>query len=511
MSRFYITTAIDYANGDPHLGHALEKIGADAIARYRRVRGDDVHFLIGMDEHGQKVAQAAEARGVPPQALADELAARFQAMWGRLGISYDQFIRTTEDAHVAGVNALIARIAERNPGAFSERPYSGWYCVGCETFKRDSEILDGTCAVHPTRTLEWKDETNWFFHLTAFGPFLRRLYTERPDFLRPESRRNEILALLDQGLEDISITRSRLAWSIPFPLPSSSGEHQGTWVWFDALPNYLTATGFPGAGWETRWPAQLHVIGKDITRHHCIVWPAMLEAAGLPLPQSVWAHGFIGLGGERFSKSAGVKVDLGEAVDRFGPDAFRYFLLREVPFDADGNFSWGRFEERYTSELADAFGNLASRVLAMLDRYRGGVVPPASDATPLDRFGDETLVRYAAAMDALLLHRGAAAAWDLVAEANAFVERQAPWVLAKRGDDAALDSTLAALARALLRLAVLAAPFMPASADALSAALGQGERLLLRGAWERALAPALAGAQTRRIPPLFPKPERPSA
>jgi methionyl-tRNA synthetase len=222
----------------------------------------------------------------------------------------------------------------------------------------------------------------------------------------------------------------------------------------------------------------------------------------------VWAHGFVGVGGERFSKSAGVKVELSEAVDRFGPDAFRYFLLREVPFDADGNFSWERFEERYTSELADAFGNLASRVLAMLDRYRGGVVPSAAEPTPLDRFGDETLQRYAAAMDGLLLHRGAAAAWELVAEANAFVERQAPWALAKRGDDAALDATLAALARALLLLAVLAAPFMPGAADTLWAALGQGETLPLRGAWERALAPDLAAAQTHRIPPLFPKPER---
>jgi methionyl-tRNA synthetase len=511
MSRFYLTTAIDYANGDPHLGHALEKIGADAIARYRRVRGDDVHFLIGMDEHGQKVAQAAEARGVPPQALTDELAARFQAMWGRLGISYDQFIRTTDAAHEAGVQTLIARILERDRSVFEERTYEGWYCVGCETFKKESEIADGKCVVHPTRTLERASETNWFFLLSRFAPFLRRLYQERPDFLQPESRRNEILALLDQGLEDISITRSQLPWSIPFPVVSSSGEQQGTWVWFDALPNYLTATGFPASGWETRWPAQLHVIGKDITRHHCIVWPAMLEAAGLPLPEAVWAHGFVGLGGERFSKSAGVKVELREAVDRYGPDAFRYFLLREVPFDADGNFSWERFEERYTSELADAFGNLASRVLAMLDRYRGGVVPSASDPTPLDRFGDELLGRYAAAMDGLLLHRGAAAAWDLVAEANAFVERQAPWALAKRGDDAALDSCLAALARALLRLAVLVAPFMPASADALSAALGQGETLPLRGAWERALVPVLAGAQTTRIPPLFPKPERPAA
>ena len=511
MSRFYLTTAIDYSNGDPHLGHALEKVGADAIARYRRIRGDAVHFLIGLDEHGKKVAQAAEARGTTPQALTDELAGRFRAMWARLAVSYDQFIRTTDAAHVAGVQALITRIRERDPDVFEERSYEGWYCVGCETFKKESEIVGGKCPEHPTRELEWTAETNWFFRLSRFAPFLKRLYAERPGFLEPESRRNEILALLEQGLEDISITRSHLPWSIPFPVPSADGERQGTWVWFDALPNYLTATGFPGEGWEARWPAQLHVIGKDITRHHCLVWPAMLEAAGLPLPERVWAHGFIHLGGERFSKSAGVKLELAEAVDRFGPDAFRYFVLREVPFDGDGSFSWERFEERYVADLADAFGNLASRVLAMLERYRGGAVPAADGATPLDAAGAEAVARYAAAMDGLLLHRGAAAAWELVAEANAYVERQAPWALAKKGDDAALDATLAALARALLRLAVLAAPLIPASADRLWAALGQGERVPALGAWERAVHPALAGASTHKIPPLFPKPERPAA
>jgi methionyl-tRNA synthetase len=468
-----------------------------------------VHFLIGMDEHGKKVAQAAEARGVTPQALTDELAVRFQAMWARLAISHDQFMRTTDAAHETGVKALIERIAARDRSLFFERSYEGWYCVGCESFKRESEIVDGKCTEHPTRTLEWTAETNWFFALSRFAPFLKRLYAERPAFFQPESRRNEILALLDQGLEDISITRSHLAWSIPFPFPSASGEHQGTWVWFDALPNYLTATGFPADGWEARWPAQLHVIGKDITRHHCLVWPAMLEAAGLPLPERVWAHGFIGLGGERFSKSAGVKVELSEAVDRFGADAFRYFLLREVPFDADGNFSWERFEDRYVAELADAFGNLASRVLAMLERYRGGVVPDAAQATPLDAAGDDAVRRYAEAMDGLLLHRGGAAAWDLVAEANAYVGQQAPWNLAKQGDDAALDAALAALSRALLRLAVLASPFIPAAADQLWAALGQGAHVPPTGAWDRAEHPALAGAQTRRIPPLFPKPERP--
>lgn len=508
MSRFYLTTAIDYANGEPHFGHALEKIGADAVARYRRLRGDDVHFLIGMDEHGQKVAQAAQERGIPPQQLVDGLADSFRAMWSRLGISYDQFIRTTDPGHEAGVRALIERIFARRPDDCYERAYEGWYCVGCETFKRDDEIVDGKCVLHQTRTLTWTAERNWFFRLSRYAPFLERLFQERRDFLQPDSRRNEILGLLKQGLEDIPISRARLAWAIPFPHPTSDGEHQGTWVWFDALPNYLTATGYPNAGFEAHWPAQLHIIGKDITRLHCVVWPAMLEAAGLPLPERVWAHGFISLGGERFSKSAGVRLDLGTAVGRYGPDAFRYFLLREIPFDGDGDFSMERFDERYVAELADAFGNLASRVLAMLDRYRGGAVPASGETTPLDRAGEAAMDRYRGAMDALLLHRGAAAAWELVSEANAFVERQAPWALAKAGDAAALDATLAALARCLARLAALAGPFIPHAAGTLWSALGLDGHPAAAAAWKLASAPRLEAALTHKIPPLFPKADK---
>ena len=243
QDKFYITTAIDYANGDPHFGHALRKwIGADAIARFHRQLGRSVHFLIGMDEHGQKVAQTAAAQNVDPQTFVDAVAARFRGTWDRRGISYDQFIRTTDAAHKSGVRALIKRIHESSPDDFYEKTYEGWYCVGCELFKRDDEIVDGKCVLHPTRELQWTQERNWFFRLTKYQPFLERLLKERPDFIQPESRRNEILGLLAAGLEDISITRSKLAWAIPFPIASASGEHQGTWVWFDALPNYLTAT-----------------------------------------------------------------------------------------------------------------------------------------------------------------------------------------------------------------------------------------------------------------------------
>lgn len=513
MSRFYLTTAIDYANGDPHLGHALEKIGADVIARYHRLRGDDVHLLIGMDEHGQKVQQTAAQRDMAPQAFTDEIAGRFQAMWARLDVRYDQFIRTTDVHHKAGVKALIERIVERNPDDFYEQSYRGWYCVGCEAFKQEADIVDGQCALHPTRTLESVEERNWFFRLSRYQPFLQELLATNPSFIEPESRRNEILGLLAQGLEDISASRSRLSWAVPFPLPLSTGEVQGTYVWFDALPNYLTATGFPDDGYEARWPADLHIIGKDITRFHVVIWPAMLQAAGLPLPRQVWAHGFVQLGGERFSKSAGVKLDLGEAIDRFGADAFRYVLLREVPFDGDGNFSWERFEERYTSDLANALGNLASRATAMVEKYRGGVVP---DAPVPDAEADDAvdLAAYHAALDGSrgwLLHDGLSAVARMTARANEYTAAMAPWQLAKDPAQAGtLDQCLTSLIRRLARQAVLLAPYMPTKAQALWEQVGgTGAVADQRFANVPSINPA--GWTVHKGEGLFPRPVAPAA
>lgn len=503
MSRFYLTTAIDYANGDPHLGHAYEKLGADAIARYHRLRGDDVWFLIGMDEHGQKVEQTAAAQGIAPQAFTDRIAARFEETWRRLDISYNQFIRTTSPAHQAGVQELIERIFARNPDDFYEREYEGLYCVGCESFKAEAEIADGKCALHPTRALETVKERNWFFRLSRYRQFLLDHLSAHPGFIAPASRRNEILGLLKEGLEDISASRARLAWGVPFPRPLSTGETQITYVWFDALPNYWTATRADGS--RAEWPADLHIIGKDITRFHTVIWPAMLQAAGLPLPGQVWAHGFVYLGGERFSKSAGVRLDLDEAITHFGPDAFRYFLLREISWDSDGNFSWERFEERYTADLADGLGNLASRSLAMLAKYRDGIVPDAPEITPLDAHGAAALGAYRARMDALDLRGGADAAWELVSAANQYIVQTAPWALAKAGDGAALDGALAALARCLYRLAVMSSPFLPHAAELLWQALGQDGRVAA-ASLASADAPALAGRPTAKPPALFPRP-----
>ena len=511
--KFYLTTAIDYANGDPHFGHALEKIGADVIARSHRQMGEQVHFCIGMDEHGQKVAQTAAALGIEPQAFVDQIAVKFRTMWDALGISYDQFIRTTDGPHKSGVRAFIKRIADASPDDFYEKEYEGWYCVGCELFKRDDEIVDKKCVLHPTRELQWTKERNWFFRLSKYQAFLTRLIDDRPEFIQPETRRNEIKALIASGLDDLSITRARLAWAIPFPIPSPmGGEPQGTWVWFDALPNYLTATGYPDKSYKNRWPAQLHIVGKDITRLHAVVWPAMLQAAELALPERVWGHGFLSFGGERFSKSAGVKIELTDEIARFGADAFRYFLLREIPFDGDGSYSVERFEAVYTSELANGLGNLASRVIAMIEKYRAGVVP-AGAATSLDTEDAADLAAAQAALDGsrgYLLHEALAAIARVTTRANLYIQQAQPWTLAKDPAKAGeLDTVLAALARSLARQAVALAAFMPNKAEALWTQLG-GPGTAAGTLYEQLPALQATGWQVKKGDGLFPRPADPA-
>ncbi len=507
MAKYFLTCAIDYATADPHQGHAFEKIGADAIARYHRLMGDEVHFLVGMDEHGQKVAQTAAERRVSSQELVDAVAESTEEIWRLLGISYDQFIRTTDPAHKAGVKRLIEQIFENSPDDFYEK---SWYCVGCESFKQDNEIADGKCILHPTRTLEWVEEKNWFFRLSAYTDRLKELVSSE-DFLQPKSRRNEILSLIDSGLDDISASRSRFSWGVPFPRPVTGGEKQTTYVWFDALPNYLTATGFPNPDFETLWPADLHVIGKDITRFHAVIWPAMLMAAGLAVPKRIWVHGFVLVGGARVSKSAGGNLDLRDAIALYGADAFRYFLLREVPFDGDGNFSWERFDERYNADLANAFGNLASRTISMVERYCGGVVPKG-ERNEIDEADEADLATYHASLGpkGFLLHEALKAVWQTVARANEYVDRQAPWKLAK--DPAKrpeLESTLASLVRQLARQAVYLWPFMPAKSEELWRSLGAAESPNAVG-FSRLKDLDPTGWKVSRSPPLFPKKEVPA-
>lgn len=499
--RFYITTAIDYANGAPHMGHAIEKIGADAMARFRRLNGDDVHFLMGMDEHGLKVLQSAEAAGTSPQQWVDSISEQFTTAWQRLHISHDDFIRTTQQRHRPAVEEMIRRISDA--GDLYVGRYEGYYCVGCEAFKRDDELIreEGRaprCPVHPTREVEWMEEENWFFRLSAYQDRLLKLLDERPGFIQPESRLNEIRRVIEGGLEDISVSRSRLPWGIPWP----GDEAHTVYVWLDALTNYLSAIGFPDDRYRDYWPADFHVIGKDITRFHCIYWPAFLMSAGVELPQTVWAHGFVTVGGGKMSKSEGVRVELGDAIGRHGPDALRFFLLREIPWNGDGEFSWERFDERYTAELADNFGNLASRSISMIERYRGGVVP-AGSRTPLDEDMAAALLRYRGAMEDQLLHQGLAAALQLSSAANQYVDMRAPWSQAKDPAMAAeLDITLSALARCVATLASLLYPFLPGKMAELAGRLGFESVPPLD-----ALATLdLTGHQVHRGDILFPKP-----
>jgi methionyl-tRNA synthetase len=501
VAKFFLTTAIDYSNGDPHLGHALEKVGADAIARYRRLQGDAVHFLMGMDEHSQSVLQAAARAGVRPQEWVDRMANRFEEFWRRLECSHDDWIRTTEPRHAGAVTELLHRIQQFNPDDLYVAEYEGLYCTGCEEFKQESQIVNGHCIEHPTLELIRTRERNHFFRLSRYRDHVLQLITRGELRVDPAIRRNEVVRLLEGGLQDISVSRLRQPWGIPFP----GDPEQTVYVWFDALINYLSATGFPEAGYERLWPADLHVVGKGITRFHCVIWPAMLLSAKLELPRAVWAHGYVQWEGTKMSKTSGTAVTLEEAIDRHGPDALRYFLLREVGFEADGNFSWERFDERYTADLADGLGNLASRTLAMLMKYRDGIVPSASTATPLDQSGQASVTAYIRAMDALDLRGGAEAAWELVSAANLFVQQTAPWALAKAGKDRELEETLAALARALARLAVLASPFMPSKAQNLWEMLGL-EGLVGETSLQSAEQPAVDGRKIQRSELMFPKP-----
>jgi methionyl-tRNA synthetase len=505
MPKFFLTTAIDYSNGEPHLGHALEKIGADCIARYRRLRGDDVHFLMGMDEHSQSVVQAAARAGSTPQAWVDRMAGTFADYWQRLHCSHDDWIRTTEPRHARAVTALLTRIVERRPHDVFEAEYEGLYCTGCEEFKTGAQIVDGHCIEHPTLELVPTKERNHFFRLSAYRDAVLERIRSGALAVEPEIRRNEVVRLLEDGLQDISISRQRQPWGIPFP----GDPDQTVYVWFDALINYLAATGFPDPTFERLWPADLHVIGKGITRFHCVIWPAMLLAAELPPPRAVWAHGYVQWSGAKMSKTAGTAVSLGAAIDYHGADALRYFLLREVGFANDGDFTWERFDTRYTSELADTLGNLVKRSLDMIQRYRQGTVPrdAAGRSQPLEEAGLATIAGYRRAMDGYRLEEGAALWMDLAVRANGYIQETVPWELAKAGKAAELDAVLATLARTVARLAVLAQPFLPATAETVWALFGSplprplaGVRLADLGELD------VAGHQVEKAPILFPKP-----
>jgi methionyl-tRNA synthetase len=497
MSSFYVTTPIYYVNAAPHLGHAYTTIAADVMARHHRQRGEQVFFLTGTDEHGEPVADAAHAAGVSPQELADRNAERFRALAPRIEATNDFFIRTTDPEHEQRVREVLSAV--RDNGYVYEGIYEGWYCPRCADFKAENEIEEGNrCPIHHIELTREREE-NYFFKLSAFQEQLEQLLAEREDFVVPRTRYNEALSFIRSGLRDVPLTRHHLHWGVEVPWDP---EHV-FYVWFDALLNYYTALSYAGGEDLTGrfWPPQYHIIGKDILRFHTVYWPALLMAAGLELPEHVFVHGYLLMDGEKMSKSLGNVLDPFEVIDRFGADALRFYVMREVPFGQDGSVSTASFELRYETELANELGNLASRTLGMLQRYRDGSVPAAAPDEALRAEFDGLPAAVAARVDAAELTLALEEIWQRVRRLNRYVEQQAPWKLAREPERAAdLDRVLASLAEGLRVLAVLLWPYLPASCERLLAALG---------APDLALAGAELGAgsleRVQALEALFPK------
>ncbi|MDO9396037.1 MAG: methionine--tRNA ligase [Herbiconiux sp.] len=480
-SSFYVTTPIFYVNDVPHIGHAYTEVAADVLARWHRQAGDDTWFLTGTDEHGQKILRTATANGVSPKEWADKLVAEsWQPLLETIEISNDDFIRTTEPRHEKNVQLFLQRLYDA--GYIYTGEYEGYYCVGCEEYKQLSDLVDGTgayegqlvCAIH-SKPVELLKERNYFFKMSSFQERLLELYRDRPEFVQPESVRNEIVSFVSRGLTDLSISRQTFDWGIKVPWDES----HVVYVWFDALLNYATAAGYGSDDekFARLWPAT-HIVGKDIARFHAVIWPAMLMAAGLEVPKQVYGHGWLLVGGEKMSKSKLTGIAPEQITDTFGADAFRYYFMRAITFGQDGSFSWEDLAARYQAELANGFGNLASRVVAMVTRYFDGVVPePVDDAVTdaeLAIRATERRVTEAAdeAISRLAVHEALTRIWELVDELNGYITLQEPWALAKDPANAdRLATVLHTAVRGLGTLAVLLSPVVPSAAAKLWTAL----------------------------------------
>jgi methionyl-tRNA synthetase len=503
--RFYATTPIYYVNDVPHIGHAYTTIATDIVVRNRKQRGEEAFFLTGVDEHGTKVRQAAEAEGVTPQEYVDRISVAWRALAGQVNAEPDFFIRTSDAEHARFVREFLQRMYDN--GDVYEDVYAGLYCVGCEAFKLESELVDGKCPDHGDR-VQYLEEKNYFFRLSAYEDRLRQLYADRPDIVRPQFRANEAKSFVEGGLRDFSISRAGETWGIPLPWDES----QVAYVWADALVNYLSALTYARPGEDLRplfWPEVRHVMAKDILRFHCVYWPAMLMSAGYTVPKQMFVHGYLNLEGRGMSKSLGNVIAPAEVIDVYGVDTLRFWAMRSVSFGQDGSVSRDSIRERYERELANELGNLLSRTTAMIARYRDGRLNATSGSAAIRAELEPLGAAVADRLDAWDLTGGLEAVWKVVRRLNAYVEESKPWELAKSEEDAGtLDEVLYDLADGLRCVAVALAAFVPDTSSAILAALGGPTGV----EWEHVepgKTPALEGIQASA--PLFPRIDEPAA